>query len=205
MLSTMENNKYTVAWNIGSFGHLIKSLIGIQKYKIAIAVEGADSHYPESHLHNLINIIHPHSDDKVDPTKETIKPYFSNDKLTFFPLYLNHIKNKIQINTKEFVQTYWNYKDEISTKCYNIDVANLFVDTDKFIADIEKFLNEKLNADAVDLIQSKKQSNWPFYLRYNQIVEANTDDHSLTPLELAICICARSNGDYKEVFRNINA
>ena len=107
MLSTMENNKYTVAWNIGTFGHLIKSLIGIQKYKLAIDVKGADSHYPESGLHDLIDIIHPHSDDKVDPTKETIKPYFSNDKLTFFPLYLNHIKNKIQIDTKQFVQTYW--------------------------------------------------------------------------------------------------
>ena len=67
----MAVNEYTVSWNIVTFGHLLKAIIGVQKYKIILDPQGMNSHYPESGLHMFIDIIHPHDNKKV--SNKTIK------------------------------------------------------------------------------------------------------------------------------------
>ena len=205
MLSTMANNEYTVSWNIGTFGHLLKAIIGVQKYRIILDPQGMDCHYPESSLHSFIDIIHPHDDKKV--SNKTIKPYFSAPELRFFPLYLNYLKwdnLEEQVDINDFVKTYWNHSDGPSEKCFNIDMTNFLTDTGQFIADMEEFLQEKLNANTIDLIQSKKEANYILYLRYKQIVKKGPAGTDLRPLERAVYICANANGDYGEVLKNID-
>ena len=83
-------------------------------------------------------------------------------------------------------------------------MTNFLTDTGQFIADMEEFLQEKLNVNAVDLIQSKKEANYILYLRYKQIVTKGPAGTDLRPLERAIYICAKANGNYGEVMKNLD-
>ena len=84
MLSTMAlPNEYTVTWNIGNFGHLIKAIIGIEIYNLSVVSEGADTHDVTSGMHGMIDIIHPYESSKI---KKDMKRY---SHCLFDPLHLN--------------------------------------------------------------------------------------------------------------------
>ena len=199
MWSTMANNQYTVAWNIGNLGHLIKAIIGAQKYNARLSHDGSNSHYPESGLHGFIDIVHPFDESKIDKSKENIRPFFANPSLRFFPLYMNFIKMNIKTNVKDFVETYWNHKEVHSSKCFNIDVTNFFLDTDKFIKDMEKFLQEKLTEETKAFITAKKQHNWPLYEKFKAITRLDADELAdKSDLVKALYICINAQDDYKK-------
>ena len=196
----MANNQYTVAWNIGNLGHLIKAIIGIQKFNAELSHDGADSHYVESGLHQYIDIVHPFDTTKIDESKENIRPFFADPSLKFFPLYLNYVKKDIKTNVDDFVKTYWNYKEELSSNCFNIDVTNFFLDTDKFIRDIETFLDETLSHETKTFILAKKQLNWPLYENFKSITRLQIDDlGNKSNLVRALYICINGHDDYNNV------
>ena len=88
----MEPKQYTVAWNTGCMGHLIKAIIGIEKYSIDFEHAGSDSHYIGHALHSLpIGHIHPFDPDKITAEANVIRPYFGDERLKYFPKYLKSI------------------------------------------------------------------------------------------------------------------
>ena len=200
MWSTMENKIYTVAWNIGNLGHLIKAIIGVQKYNAQLSHQGTDSHYPESGLHGFIDIVHPFDESKIDQSKENIRPFFSNPSLRFFPLYMNYIKMDIKTNVKDFANIYYNYKEVLSANCFNIDVTNFFLDTDKFIKDMEKFLQEKLTDETTAFIRAKKQLNWSLYEDFKAITRLDASQlGDASDLVKGLYICIHAQDDYARV------
>ena len=200
MLSTMAlPNEYTVTWNIGNFGHLIKAIIGIEIYNLSVVSEGADTHDVTSGMHGMVDIIHPYESSKIKKDMKVIKPFFEKKELKFLPIYLNHYKNKsINIDPVEFAQTYWNHEEPKCDISYNIDMTNFFNNTDIFINNLHEFLQlSNLKQKTVDFIMQKKQNNVSLYNRFNDII--NNESKDLTPLERGVAICYFADGDYNKV------
>jgi len=196
----MEHNPYTVTWNIGNFGHLLQGIIQIEKFNIDIKSTGSSSH--DIGIVGHVTVIHPYDKNALDKNDKNIKPYFADERLRFFPLYLNYIKNNFTKPAKEFAQTYWNYTEPKCPISFNIDMTNFLIDTDKFIDDIKSFLQkETISTKTLDFIDTKKQSNLPLYHKYievtNNILPNNV--RNLTPLELGITMCHYAKGDYTKI------
>tara|TARA_B100000900_G_C20528030_1_gene695046 strand:- start:648 stop:1277 length:630 start_codon:yes stop_codon:yes gene_type:complete len=204
----MEPKQYTVAWNTGCMGHLIKAIIGIEKYSIDFEHAGSDSHYIGHALHSLpIGHIHPFDPDKITAEANVIRPYFGDERLKYFPKYLNYIKMKTPTTAKQFARVYHRYEEPKCTTCYNIDMTNFLLDPDKFNEDLRRyFASASLKDKTIEFIANKRKSNMPFYDRYLEITDRQLKTETigdLNQLELGVLICHTAGNDFDETFNLI--
>ena len=200
----MEPKQYTVAWNTGCLGHMIQAIIGIEKYDIELDPSGSDSHYPESSIQKIIGHIHPYDSEKIIKSMQVIKPYFADERLKYFPKYLNYMKSQIPITAKQFARVYHRYEEPKCNKCYNIDMTNFLLDTDKFVQELLGYLAlSQLKEKTLHFILKKKQSNIPLYKRYIEVTDLVLNAENivnLTPLELGVLICHNAGNDFDKTF-----
>ena len=71
---------------------------------------------------------------------------------------------------------------------------------DKFIKDMEKFLQEKLTDETTAFIRAKKQLNWALYEDFKAITRLNANElGDASDLVKALYICIHAQDDYKKV------
>jgi hypothetical protein len=208
MLFIMEpTSNFAVAWNPGTFGHMLWVITGIEKYnKIIKDTKNADSHSESVHVEN-IRRIHPYDHTKIKEDHMTIKPYFANTDLKFLCLYMQYIKRKkhgdaftdFNGNLVELVRIYWNMEEPMCDKSYNIKMSNFLDDTPKFIKALQGFFGTgTLKPETIKFIEQKKSLNMPLYDKFKKnVIDTVTclkqnrakDISNLDQFELGLVLC----------------
>jgi hypothetical protein len=127
----MENKTYTVTWNPGAGGHLIRSIIEIEEFDLVRPLDtDRNSHDNDNRTSTLV---HPYDRQALDITHKIIKPYFKREDLKFFQWFRNEVlwlkSNKYFI---EELKEHWNTVDPICDISYNIDMTEFFTDLESF-------------------------------------------------------------------------
>lgn len=217
----MDNNKFCVSWNPGTFGNLIKSAIIIQKFdsNASFDIKKHDSH---DIVHDGVSLVHPHNDSEIPHNSTAIKPYFEMKQLAFFPKYLHYlkwfktfpdkktIKNYYDTDDDNFykstVRIYWNTRDSVSKKCFNIKMDNFFCNFDHFIVELESYMEEKLKDQTLNFLQIKKNNNLPLFQNFtNNVVNSvncltqskSRNIQHLSEYEKLLIICTHVQGNWK--------
>ena len=225
----MADNKFCVSWNPGTFGNLLLSALGIQKFNsnFDATLKNIDSH--NAHHHGVIKV-HPHNDSNIPYNVPTIKPYFAQKELIFFPNYLHYLKhfkvlpNKETIKNfynigdsnnfyKEILKIYWNKLDPISAKCFNIKIDDFFCNFDRFIIEFESYIGEKLKDQTLFFLQIKRDNNLPLFQFFtNNIVDSvncltqhkSKNIQHLSDYEKILIICTYVQGEWKLTSKFLN-
>ena len=212
----MENKTYTVTWNPGTFGHLLCSIVEIEKYDSEQYNSlGVDSH-DVGHILNNVITIHPYCVEKIQDKHNTIKPYFKNRDLKFFQWFRNQV---LFLNSQrhfiEELKQQWNTVEPVCDKSYNIDMTNFLTDTTKFINALTEFFNiDSLKDKTIEFIEKKKKLNLPLYNQYLENVvdtvfclrkKQHKDIQHLENIELAMVLCDFLHLNNKDTMRFCNS
>jgi hypothetical protein len=194
----MENKTYTVTWNPGAGGHLIRSIIEIEEFDLLTPLDTDRNGHDNGN--RTSTLVHPYDRQALDITHKIIKPYFKREDLKFFQWFRNEVlwlkSNKYFI---EELKEHWNTVDPICDISYNIDMTEFFTDLESFTKNIAEFLGKtELKHNTNKFIENKRNLNLPLYTQYLENVvdtvsclknKQHKDIQHLENIELAMVLC----------------
>lgn len=185
-----DHRPLAVTWHTGSFGRFILAILELQKNNLDYDVNKINSH----DIVSTIKKIHEREPTEKETTKyRIIFPYFPNNyrflsKTFHYIKFFDELpsdKNFTKFNIKEFFYEYknkkeffyksivthfWLYKVNMPKNIYELDMTELFLNTDKFKLNLENIIQEKLLDRTKIFIKKKKQLNLLTFQKYTNLI-----------------------------------